>query len=376
MTTMTVDQLHVELAQRADGSDPYGYLNRALPLLEAQPDDQRVRLLTVREFLRLGLVGPARELLEGQIWAGPEAQQLEAIAAALTGLPDGALPWHQQAHLWEANLTAWTQRSGAADVVREAWTAGQHHCQAFRDQQGHLQLRRRDDQGRWRWVPSLGDHEAAAQARPLPEESSPAFPGPYLCEGVELGAYFERLHRQTRRTYLDYSCPLFVVEPDPVALGAVFHLRNWQSLLADPRVYVFIGDCALDELFRTLQDSSNLPWPRQAVHMSGWRHGVSLHAAPRVQEAHAHYEQRVLASYAEIDAQYAGRDIAYWARRFDEALTGAAEPFAHPVRREPADDLPQALRPRRPASARSDGPPRRSSHRGDRPRNDRPAHLS
>jgi hypothetical protein len=185
----------------------------------------------------------------------------------------------------------------------------------------------RDDQGGWRWIPFLGDHGAVDEARALPEDVGTITPLPCLFEGLDLGHFFERLHRATKDTFLGYSCALFVVEPDPAVFAVVLHLRDWGELLADRRVFVFFGDSCTERLCQAWETDLDLPWPRQVYTLSAFRPGCSPSAVNAVSEAAGERGRKIEESHRRIEVQYASRDIRYWAQRFDEALAGEGEPL-------------------------------------------------
>jgi hypothetical protein len=94
-----------------------------------------------------------------------------------------------------------------------------------------------------------------------------------LFEGLDIGFFFRRVYDATLRTFLNFSCALFVVEPDPAFLALVFHLHDWSDLLRDLRVFLFAGESATRRLAATWQENVNLSTPTQAYTMSTFRPG-------------------------------------------------------------------------------------------------------
>lgn len=325
MPTMTADALRAELLQLVQAGQSYQFLTHAQPYLEARVDDHQMRLLAARTYLELGLVQPARELVSqagGSVPLPPECTQ---IAARLEALPGATLPWEQYAFRFEANLAALPTQS--ADPIRAAWHAQSANFELYRDRHGCLQVRRRGLNGNWRWVPYLGDQHAVDEARSLPAQIEANWPGPYLFEGWGQGHFFERVYRKTHHSFLNYSCPLYVVEVDAAGLAVALHLRAWEELLRDSRVFVRAGPSCLEELESLWQQQPNLSRPREVIAMGRFDLEESFTSVDFVRQSWAQHEAKIEASLSELQQQYAGRDLAYWARRFEEARAGTGKPL-------------------------------------------------
>jgi len=315
------------LAQLLADNRGYEFLMQAEAHLAAHPEDHRVRLLAVREYLKLGLVVPARELgleVPAGVVLPPE---FEAVRQTLRTMAGRATARAELADRFERNLAALAQRGAPAALIRQAWREHGANYELFQDRAGCEQVRWRDKGRRRRWVPLLADHGRLAEARSRPEEKDPRWPGPYLFEGIELGHFFERLYHATARTFLNYSCALYVLEPEPAALAVTLHLRDWAGLLADPRVFIFVGPECLRELLRLLDGNRNLPWPRHVLHLNGMRGGRTIHAAAVVQEAWNRRQAATELSLRQLEERYAGRDVRHWADRLAEALSGRGQPL-------------------------------------------------
>lgn len=314
--------LRLQVAGRA-----YEFLPRAEAWLQARPDDEGVRILAIREYVQLGLIEPAIELADGVATSGACAAQLAELRDKLGALPSGVVPWRVHAPRFEANLAAMRQRGLDVDAVCAAWGAAGARFTLFVDRHRHYQVRMREGEGCGRWIPCLGDHAALARAQSLPEGVGANFPGPYLFEGIDLGWYFERVYQATANTFLSYSCALYVVEPDPAVFALALHLHDWAALLSDPRVFVFPGCGAIDSLRRAWGESARLPLPTHVFRLSLFRAApvpgaVDVTRAVSAARAGAH-----ASSLEDVDSRYAGRDVRYWARRFDEALHGWGAPL-------------------------------------------------
>ncbi|MGB2984285.1 MAG: glycosyltransferase [Phycisphaerae bacterium] len=327
MISLTVEAHREQMLRWLEADRGYEFLTVAAPYLDACPDDHYVRLMAIREYLKLDLVVPARELLDVELSTVELPPELTTIRESLAMVGGAPIPWSRQAERFEANLAALGKRGVAVAPIREAWTDKSDQYEWFRDKNGLDQVRMRDGGNRWRWIPRLGDHRAVDEAQALPQDIGKNTPGPYLFEGLDLGWYFERVYKATQDTFLGYSCALFVVEPDAAALALVLHLHNWREILSDQRVFWFIGDSCTDGLRRAWDNDLDLPFPRRGFTLSGFRAACSPTAVEVVQEVVKARETAVLESFQDIERHYAPHDVHHWAKRFDEALSGRGEPL-------------------------------------------------
>ncbi len=327
MSTLTVDAHREKLFQLLEQPQPYDFLTYAAAYLDALPDDFQVRLMAIREYVKLGLVTPVRELLETQSLTEDLSAEFEKIRRSLANLPGGTVPFTARARCFELNLAALHERGENTDSIRRAWERGQTHYQLFTDGNGIDQVRTRADGGAWRWVPRLADHRAIEESRSFPEGIEKPMPGPYVFEGLDFGWFFRRLHERTRNTFLGYSCALYVVEPDAALFAMLLHLTDWREIIADPRVFWFIGEDGARRLRQAWDDDPDLPLPQHAFTMSGFRPGCVPSVVEVVQRAIGEHQAAADQTMQRIDATYAPRDTAYWAARFDDALSGRGRPL-------------------------------------------------
>lgn len=327
MTTMTIDSARQQIFDHLDKGRGYEFLTLVAPYLYAVPDDHYARLMAVREYLKLALVVPARELLDYAPVGGDMPEELASLREVIDTLPGTDRSWSACQERYAANLASLEQRGVDVAPIREAWSKRCSRYQRFRDSKGLDQLRMRTEHGRWQWIPCMGDHHQAARAKALPTDVKTYMPGPYLFEGLDFGLYFERVYEATQDTFHGYSCPLFVVEPDAALVAMVLHLRDWAKLLGDERIYWFVGDGWADRLRRVWDDDIDLSFPRQAFVNGAYRAGGPAGAVDVVQQAARAREQQLRESYQDTETQYASRDIKYWAKRFSAALAGEGPPL-------------------------------------------------
>ncbi len=327
MTISVDDRQRDSLLRMQAAERPYEFLPRAEAWLKAHPDDDGVRILAVREYVQLGLMRRAIELTESAATSEECAGQLADIRSKLAALPSGVVPWEKHTPRFETNLDALRRRGHDVEEVRAAWYGAGERFTLFLDRHRHPQVWLREEAGRGRWIPCLGDHAALARASSLPDGAGCHFPGPYLFEGIDLGWFFERVYQATANTFLSYSCALYVVETDPAVFALALHLHDWETLLSDARVFVFVGSGASERLRRAWDQSARLPLPTHAFRLSAFR-AAAAPGAVEVARGESAARGRANASILEeVEALYAGRDVRYWARRFDDALNGGGEPL-------------------------------------------------
>lgn len=325
--TVSVDYYRTKLLEHLEAKNDYAFCAAVPPYLTACPHDTYVRLMAVRTYLKLNLVEPAQALVQEGLGNDQGDAQLLEARTSINAVPGSRWKWAQQAAMFEANLAALTGRGVDVSPIRAAWTRDEFRYQLYRDSSGEFQVRHLLRDGDWRWYPGFGRHSVDDDNRDMPADLARDFPGPYLFDGVGLGRYFERVYTRTIRTFLDYSCALYVIERDPARFAIAFHLNDWAELLADPRVIVFTGTQALNALTQLLCDNLNYPCPVQ-IFQTGAVFDTpqqdTINELARVTDSR---DRAIRESLAEIESRYANRDLKYWAQRFDQALHGTDKPL-------------------------------------------------
>ncbi len=321
ISTASSKQREAALAALQAGNR-YQFLNLASAHLAMDPHDDYIRLMAIREYLSLRLIPPARELLDEAPGNDGDASPFAKLRESVSSIAGQAAQWSCHANRFEQNLRGLGYRPALVNALREAWSSHSDRLQLLVDSRGAHHLRRRDEAGRWSWGPWFADHQAEENARPLPDDVKSQMPGPYLFEGLGCGQFFERVYRETVKSFLSYSCPIYVVEPDTALLAAVLHLNDWSTILSDPRVIFFVGGDCLEQLRSCWDADFDLSWPMQAFTLRAFPPDHQPGAVAIVREAGLRREQAVRESLADLDRRYAARDAAYWSRRFSEALDG------------------------------------------------------
>jgi hypothetical protein len=338
MTTVTIDQAREQLGAMRQGGRPYDFIAGAEQYLAQVPDDLEMRLHAVQEYLKLGLVAAARNLLAadgsgappssaGGGWETDARSEIGALRDSLARVKSEVVPWATHEGRFEANLAALSGRGVDGEAIRRAWAARRDEFELWTDRNRAMHVRRRGADGRWAWAPFFTDHRALELARAMPEDTGELMPGPYVFEGLNFGWYFEKVHAATKDTFLGYASALFVVEPDLAALAMPLHLHDWTELILDQRVHWRVGEACLDRFRDAFESDHDLPFPRQAFHFNALTPGRESRVVPALHRMIASRDGDVRRSLAALEAQYSGRDAAYWANRFAEALGGEGEPL-------------------------------------------------
>jgi hypothetical protein len=302
------------------------FLLRSEAYLDVVEQDHEIRLRTVQEYLKRGLLDPARDHLNSALVYTSAPSDMADLRPQLMQLPRGVRPWRLYTDRFEANLSSLDARGIDTSSIRDAWRSRSGQFELHVDSANTEYVRWRRDKG-WSWIPFFGNHRLIDQNRPLPEDIKSTQPGPYAFDGLDLGYYFERIYEATTDTFLGYSGPIFVVEPDPAQLAMLFHMHDWTKLLADRRVHLYFGTDCMHQFCRSIDSNPNLPLPRIAFRISNFRPPCTPSLPETIKQVSQEVERRIIESFAEVEARYANCDVGYWADRFEEALSGNGRPL-------------------------------------------------
>ncbi len=326
MAALAPPDARTDLLKSLRNGDCYEFINRATTHLLENPGDSYIRLMAIREYLRLNLIEPARELLDVDA-CDTGHTELDAMAQQIHRLSGTSIPWTKHTDTFQNNLAALNQSGFRCNRVNESWNERQTQFQFFKDANGNEQIRRRANHGRWMWYPYFGDHRAQSKRFVLATEPGTIMRSPIVLEGLGLGHVLERVYQETRNTYLGYSCAIFIVQPDPAIFAAVLHLRDWTAILGDPRVHVFTGPNWWEPMAAMLLSRPNLPLPGQVITSQSLDDAPDRRILDLVNFLGSRRAAAIGRSFSEIEQQYADRDVASWAGRFKQALNGDGEPL-------------------------------------------------
>lgn len=327
MMTQTIDTHREQMIRWLEQGRGYEFLTMASHYIPVCPKDHYVRLMAIREYVKLNLITPAKDLLVTDMANNLLPQEFNTINDTLHSIQDTQTPWSNYSQQFEANLDALKTRGYDTILIRDLWRKREKRFQLYLDNNSLIQLRRRDDRGLWFWIPALRNHTKADDNQPLPDDVKAMMPGPYVFEGLGLGGYFKRVYQATIDTFIGFGCALLIVERDASALAALLHLHDWTEILSDPRVMLFTGNDWADQLQNALQDHPDIPIAKQVFTTGPRVPDTQPYAADIVHQAQAARETKTLQSVESVEQQYAGRDIVYWANRFEQALSGHGDPL-------------------------------------------------
>jgi hypothetical protein len=90
---------------------------------------------------------------------------------------------------------------------------------------------------------------------------------PVAIAGEDLGWLWNTLYSLPCKADIapGYRPPLYFLIRDVQRLWAILHIQDWQKLLADARVRLFVGDNAFEDFKASLPQNVHIPWPKVSV---------------------------------------------------------------------------------------------------------------
>lgn len=291
------------LLRLAEGT-PWAFLTPASNHLQSSPDDHEVRLLVALHLTELRLRTPALEHLEAlpdTIRDTPEATQ---IAAAARRLQADEISVQTRVATCRRNLDALADRAGPLRYAFDAWASAQGAgSRVFRARDGNIV--RRSAVGQWSF------HDARAEAAAaLPTASDAADTPPLLIACTDTPWLLERALRAAPETPNGYAAQILLAQPDPRVILDALSLIDLGAALASPRVRVFTGDGADDDLRAHLSARLETRLPPGAIG------DAPASIVSLVADMHALQQRELRAVRERVEDRYAPRGRAWWAERF------------------------------------------------------------
>ncbi len=289
----------------------YLLLNSALEYLGHQPADEEVALLAVRSYVALGLNGPAQELLRARLSHRPD---LAELAAALRKAPSGRIAWHGLAARFETNLAELLARYPALASLADLFRDVPRRLELFQGSDGNHHVARRGGPTRT-WLPDLLDVGGVVGAMKIELSSATPCLG-FVVADDRCGAAFDRLYVATQRVFLSFSPRLYLLEMDPEYFGAWLYVRESVAALCHPRVELFVGHDAQEQLDRHLSQHPERKLPGRVLGLP--RDGMMrVNGLVAVVDRHAQaLDGRLKTSLAECNARFDALPSDYYAERF------------------------------------------------------------
>ncbi len=292
--------------------DPYAVAEVAGALLTGNRADMAALAAYARALGALGLLAAAQRTL------GESGNNVST----------GVVAWKSRARRFAANLAALASRdpAGAALVEESAKDLDRFELHAASD--GNFQVLDTAKHMPAAWLGGLAMHKAA-EALWKYDRTQQAVIGPVAFESLGFGWLFLKVLATTERTFLNYSCAIYVLEGDPLALAMLLHMHDLQEIIRQPRVRWFIAPSpgAAGAAFRGAMQSNHF-WnlPEQFIRCA-MREQESTGAQAMIDDLAAARAQRTEQLVAQARAYYADKDAAYWRSRYEEAARGTGEPL-------------------------------------------------
>ncbi|MCC7293351.1 MAG: glycosyltransferase family 1 protein [Phycisphaerales bacterium] len=242
------------------------------------------------------------------------------------------MPWDSRRRRFKANLALLAKRDPrTARRVETAWVEHHTEFELHQTPQGEMHVKRTGAVWPPAWLPFLDEHRTQAAPR-LALSAQGLLPTPLVFVGLGLGWEFMEGYAKTQKVFLEASSAIYVVEQKPEALAVLLHIHDWREILADARVAWFVGEDAVAR-FRALLESDT-QWPLTdrvyALPLDGPADASTVHAT--ITSVAKRRQAKITELQAAIADRYAGRDAAYWARRFSEAADEAGRAKCEPLR--------------------------------------------
>jgi hypothetical protein len=325
----SAEDLRSRFLAMARATDPYPFISTVETYLAQVPQDIPMRGLAIKALAGKGLLSVAVEVGRACPRTCPEAEQLLAATEQLAGVPHEIIPWAGGRDRFEKNLAS-LRSSGEpgqmlAGTLAGLWAELQKDLTLHRANDGNLLVRGTRCDGQRMWIPAALNFANGVEHVADGRSFKGSCPPPFLIDGVGMGWWLADLYRISEKTFLDYSSAIYLVETNLRALALVLQLHDWSAPLADPRVYLFVGPDAWEVWRDVMAKNPSLPPPANCTTTVRWPGQTASPSQKRLGEV----VQQRQACWSELrrcaEGIYAGRDVAWWARRY--ATADAEDPL-------------------------------------------------
>ncbi len=298
-----------QLIELAQAGRVYEFLDQSYRYLSHTQSDPEIVLLTLQGLVRLGLGGPARELLQarGDLQGEVDVQELRQ---SVVPIATGRVPWSRFDEQAQRNITVLLRLRPELAPLAASLRDSCRELDLFQTTEDQYQLSERPAGSLRQWRPGLMDHRPVAE---MDLRLALGGPAPVVA-GIAMNALIERVYHATAHEPGAEAMPVYIVDPDIRRLAAWLHIEDRAELLADGRVHFFIGPDALQYYEQLLTTNEDLTIP--GVHLcANWAPelGKEIEAIGQRRTAHRNETFVQLAVSHEQRAQQ--RDGAYWAER-------------------------------------------------------------
>lgn len=334
---VSIDMLRRLLDAADVRQDPYAVAAIGAGLLDVNRQDAHALQHYIRALAALELGAAARRVLAGAGLADDAAAR--EWRQSLERLPAGVVPWSSRHRRFQANLRALEHHGISGDALLAAWddpqqgNAVRYELHQAADGNFHI-----FDLQQETAVPAAGQAAPSAAApwrcwlggfdnfrnvtASIPEQSFKGqLRGPLAFDGIGHGWLIPHVLEMSEQSYLNYSLPIYIIEPDLVAFCMALHTQDLQRWLSGPRLRLFLGGDAPRQFVQALRDHAGWTLPA-AFSAQPLRPRPSLNLQAEVESLHDQRARERQSALQRIDAYYRQIDGAGWRKRFAEAQNG------------------------------------------------------
>lgn len=307
---MTIQEAIQQLGRLYETGRRYRMVEQSYRVLAQLPDCPELAWLVVRALAELGQGEVLQEFLRSRRDLGASAGQMRELEASLANLPGGMADWQAcEAHFRQnvevieecrPELREWARAAG--DLL-----GGVDLHQTI---QGQWLISRREADGSRQWLGDLTtiEEEAGIEVPPRGQLGASGM------IGTRVGRLIDEVYERTHRVLLNFSHPLYVVEPVPLRFAAWLYCGDHRRLLGDPRVHYFVGDDGAEQFAALMRGNCRLLLPEYVLNFSpelevGGRFGQIIQAIGQERN------DELARLTDELERRYRDRDTAYWLER-------------------------------------------------------------
>lgn len=307
-----------ELVRLGRAGRAWEFVPLGVQVVASTPGDAGLRFLLAANLARLGLVTLAREQIAAMAAEAKQDSDVRALAGAIQAMPNDVVPAGERVARGRAAAQALRRRGTDLLGDLEGWADQAHAHECFRALDGNV-VRRRGQS-----LELLGDHKGLASkfVKGDPGGGGRVFDTPFVIEGVDPPWLLRTLFDATPRRADGFQARLRVVQASAVELLDGLSLADMRDVLESERCEFFVGPHACEELRARLRSAMSYGVTGRTLALPS----VRLRAMPALGDVMAEVDaaQRDLAAelHEQASTTYAGRDEAWWARRYAAALSG------------------------------------------------------
>jgi Glycosyl transferases group 1 len=318
------ESIHQFLASADTLRDPYRTAGTAAALLEANPNDKLAREYYRRALAALRLTAAIERLEAGS----PDTSSKRSAGG-------GLIPWGSRSRRFAANLRALELRSQEASALIADAAPQLTGYELSQCADGNYQVSDAQKPVPASWLGTLANHKAAISMWRFDRTQIPT-PAPLAFDGLGFGWLLLHVLETTRNSYLNYSCAVYVLESDPLALAMLFHMHDLQAVIQEGapgsgmgRIRWFVGHNAetLQQDFKqTLLNRPDFTVPTQFVRC-GLRPRAALDPQSIIKSVHEARDAQRKEQLASIRKYYHDKNAVHWHQRIESALSTPGDPL-------------------------------------------------